>query len=104
MYKHLVPSLFPLSPLSLLLSLSPSPLSYSSSSFSPSCPPSPLSLPSSIVQETPNAYSHLEPKTTEDPQTPEEDHSQYKDLGDIEPDDLIRFAYQIASGMVGLLS
>jgi hypothetical protein len=54
--------------------------------------------------EPPNAYSHLEPKTTEDPQTPEEDHSQYKDLGDIEPDDLIRFAYQIASGMVGLLS
>jgi serine/threonine protein kinase len=43
------------------------------------------------------AYSHLEPK-----KEPEEEG--YKDVGDIEPDDLIRFAYQIASGMEYLAS
>jgi serine/threonine protein kinase len=46
------------------------------------------------------AYSHLEPKREPE----EEDNSGYKDLGDIEPDDLIRFAYQIASGMEYLAS
>ena len=38
----------------------------------------------------------------EEPEPAEEgeDSGRYKDLGNLEPDDLIRFAYQIASGMV----
>ena len=34
----------------------------------------------------------------------EKEDTNYKELGDIEPDDLIHFAYQIASGMVGFNS
>ena len=103
MYKHLVPSLFPLSPLSLLLlSLSLPTLFFLFLLLS--ILPSISSLPPVLHHAgPPNAYSHLEHKMTENPQNPEEDNSQYKDLGDIEPDDFIRFAYQIASGMVGLL-
>lgn len=75
----------------------PPPLSLPSLSYhlplSPSAPPFSL-LPAS--QEPGNAYSYLEPK--EEPEM--EDDSNYKELGDIETDDLIRFAYQIASGMV----
>lgn len=51
-------------------------------------PPPPL-------QEANTEYSHLEP-------LPEhvDENSPYKELGDIEANDLIKFAYQIATGMV----
>ena len=86
-YVYTISSLLP-PPLFLLSSSSSSLYLSLSLSLSPS------------HQEPATAYSHLDPK--KEPEEEEEDNSGYKDLGDIEPDDLIRFAYQIASGMVSL--
>ena len=72
------------------------PLAYSLTLIFP-----PPSLPPSLPQETSTAYSHLEPLLPDQPEI--EDDSQYRDLGDIEPNDLITFAYQIAIGMVNFM-
>ena len=79
---HFFPSTFPLI-LSLCLSFSLTPLL-----------PYFLLLLLLPMQETKTEYSHLEPL----PELLED--NPYKELGDIEANDLLNFAYQIASGMV----
>ncbi len=46
------------------------------------------------MQESTNEYSHLDPKAEEAEQDIDDE------LGDLDPNDLIQFAYQIATGMV----
>lgn len=53
-------------------------------------------------QEPKNEYSHLDPKRAAQEEEEEEEEDLYPDLGDLESNDLIQFAYQIASGMVCL--
>ena len=56
-------------------------------------------------QESKNEYSHLEEKRDDAPsneiQLAEDEDDIYGDLGDLEGNDLMQFAYQIATGMVG---
>ena len=54
-----------------------------------------VSFPLPLIQEANTEYSHLEPL----PEHVDED-SPYEELGDVEANDLLNFAYQIASGMV----
>lgn len=49
------------------------------------------------MQEAKNEYSKLDPKKFPEE---EEEEDAYPDLGDLEANDLIQFAYQIATGMV----
>ena len=51
------------------------------------------------LQEARNEYSRLDPRKADFPEEEEEEDA-YPDLGDLEANDLIQFAYQIATGMV----
>jgi len=56
----------------------------------------------SYCQETSTEYSHLDPLKPPGPhpQGEELEEDIYADLGDIDGNDLMQFAYQIATGMV----
>jgi hypothetical protein len=56
-----------------------------------------------MLQEPKDEYSHLDPN--KEPQTAGEEDLEdqediYEDLGDLDGNDLMQFAYQIATGMV----
>ena len=69
------------------------------------------------LQETLNEYSHLDDKPEDKDKMADKEGKEGKEgreeeaaytrtqyLGDLEPDDLVKFAYQIAVGMVGDLT
>ena len=51
------------------------------------------------LQEPKNEYSHLDPASAKEAEVAEEDEI-YAELGDLDGNDLMQFAYQIATGMV----
>ncbi len=55
-----------------------------------------------LPQEANNEYSHLDPekKAISEEIQQEEDEDPYMELGELEANDLMQFAYQIATGMV----
>ena len=54
------------------------------------------------MQEANNEYSHLDPEKKTESEEPlnEEDEDPYTEVGELEANDLMQFAYQIATGMV----
>ena len=52
------------------------------------------------MQEPNNEYSHLDPVVSPPPPQDDSDEEIEEDLGDLDANDLMQFAYQIATGMV----